>query len=56
MDPQVPQGVLRCMGICLSRENRFGIFFFFFSSWTAVLGTVPHRDRFVVTLIGHKNN
>lgn len=42
----VPKGVLRCMGICLSRE-RTG----FFNSRTAVLGIVPYTDRFVMTVI-----
>ena len=49
----VPKGVLRCMGICLSRE-RTGLalyIYFFVNSRTAVLGIVPYTDRFVMTVI-----
>lgn len=52
----VPTGVLRYMGIWLFRE-RIGLTLccFFFNSRTAVLGIVPYTDRFVITLMGHRD-
>lgn len=47
----VLKGVLRCMNIRLSRE-RTGLALYFFNSWTVELDTVPHTDRFVMTVIG----
>lgn len=47
----VPKGVLRSVGIFLSREREqvwHDGWFVFCNSWTAVLGTVPYTDKFLM--------